>query len=397
MESKESYKSWTEVFRPRTLREVKGQEQAVFKLSSFVKNFYKQNKKAALLHGPSGCGKTSLVHAFASEFGFEILEMNASDMRNREKINTVLGEAMRQKSLSAKSKILLIDEVDALSGTKDYGGLSALTKLFDESAFPVIMTTNDLWQKKLNGIRTKTEIIQLNPLLSTDILDILSNICKKNNIKAEKDALIEISTNVDGDARAAINDLYALALANEKISMSDVQSLEKRAKDKSIFEALKQIFQGEKPNLEVLDSLNIDLNECFMWLDENLPFEYDKEDLLSAYDAMSKADIFRKRITRWQHWRFLVYMNAFMTAGINSAKLNKSDRFVSYKRPSRILKMWMAKQKNAEKKQIAEKFSKATHCSLKRAMKDMFLVQMIIRNNPKIPEELELNLNQDAE
>ncbi len=52
-------------------------------------------------------------------------------------------------------------------------------------------------------------------------------------------------------------------------------------------------------------------------------------------DCLSRADIFQRRIKRWQHWRFLVYVNALMTAGIALSKETDKNRFVAGISPRR--------------------------------------------------------------
>ena len=48
-----------------------------------------KSKKAVLLYGPPGVGKTALVNAAAKEFGFTIIEMNASDTRSEKAVNAI--------------------------------------------------------------------------------------------------------------------------------------------------------------------------------------------------------------------------------------------------------------------------------------------------------------------
>jgi len=98
--------NWCEKYRCKFLSEVMGQENAIEEIRDFLKKFI-YDKKAAILHGPAGIGKTTLVHALASELNLEILELNASDLRNREQLNRILLPASQQQSLFKKGKIYL--------------------------------------------------------------------------------------------------------------------------------------------------------------------------------------------------------------------------------------------------------------------------------------------------
>ncbi|MDP2750837.1 MAG: hypothetical protein Q8O89_08455, partial [Nanoarchaeota archaeon] len=82
------------------------------------------------------------------------------------------------------------------------------------------------------------------------------------------------------------------------------------------------------------------------------------------------ADVFRGRIRRWQYWRFLVYVNSLITAGISVSKDEKYKEFVSYTPTRRILKIWQANMKYQKRKSIAEKIAEKNHCSIKRALKE---------------------------
>jgi len=128
----------------------------------------------------------------------------------------------------------------------------------------------------------------------------------------------------------------------------------------------------------------MDQDDFFLWLDENIPREYQGQELVKAYDALSIADVFRGRIRRWQHWRFLVYIMALLTVGVSNAKKESRNGFTSYKPPSRILKIWLAKQKQSEKLAIAEKLAKATHCSKKAAKKEMDYLKPAFNTKAKI-------------
>ena len=151
--------TWTEKYRPKNLNEIRGQEEAVSKIRSFFKSF-PDNKKALILHGPPGIGKTTLAYALASEESYEIFELNASDFRNKEKIQEVLKPAIEQKSLTNKGKIILIDEVDGMS-EGEAGGITALLNLIETTSWPIIITANDAWNRKMSSIRNKSDMLKL--------------------------------------------------------------------------------------------------------------------------------------------------------------------------------------------------------------------------------------------
>ena len=97
--------NWTEKYRPKKYSEILGQSIAIQQIKEFISNF-PNGKKALVFHGPPGIGKTAIAHVAALENTMEIFELNASDLRNREKMKTVLRPAIEQKSLKKKGKKL---------------------------------------------------------------------------------------------------------------------------------------------------------------------------------------------------------------------------------------------------------------------------------------------------
>ncbi len=377
---------WVEKYRPKILAEIRGQEEAVIKLKDFIKNFGK-NKNAILLHGPPGTGKTSLAHAAAHEIDFEIFELNASDLRNKERLKEVLKPAIEQKSLKKEGKIILVDEVDGISD-EDYGGLPQLLEMIDLSSFPMILTANDIWGKKFNSLRKKCEVLQLKEVSYSTIKSVIQEISEKEGLAINNDFLTELSINSKGDLRAAINDLQTLSQLKDYFSII----LDERNKETDIFNSLRRIFK-EKPANELLgifDSVDMPIDEIFLWLEENIPSEYSGEELARAYELLAKADVFRGRIYKQQYWRFLVYENIFLSYGIASSKKSPKAGFTSYRKPMRILQIWMNNQKIAQKKTICEKYSQYVHISKKRAMSEFPIIKQIIKSNPEIQKELKL-------
>ena len=381
---------WTEKYRPKEFKEIKGQEEAISKIKIFFENFGK-GKKAIILHGPPGTGKTALAYVLAKETNYEIFELNASDLRNKDKLKEILKPATEQKSLLKKGKIILVDEVDGISAS-DWGGLTELLSLIDSTYHPIIITANDIWNKKLNSLRRKTEIIKLKEIDYKTIKDVLIFILRKEGKFIDGDVLTGISIKSKGDLRAAINDLE---IASGMQEPREIMKNE-RNKETDIFNALRLIFKGKptEETLRIFDKVNMSIDEIILWVEENIPVEYQGEELAKALDALSKVDIFKGRIYKQQYWRFLVYENILLSYGI-SAKKDKnrvvSGAFTSYKKPTRILKIWLNNQKTVRKKSIAEKYAKYVHIGKKRAMNEFPLISQIIKSNSKIQKELKLN------
>ena len=204
------------------------------------------------------------------------------------------------------------------------------------------------------------------------IFKILNKICEQEKIKFDEDVLKVLSRRSGGDARAAINNLQMLTEGKKELARDSIEELTDRNKVDNIMSALNKIFKTTdlKIAISAFENVDEDLNEQLLWIDENLPKEYTKpEDLAKAYEMLSKADVFNRRIRRWQHYRFLIYINALITGGIAAAKQEKYKYLVAYKPTGRILKLWWANQKAMKKKTIAEKIASKMHSSKKEILK----------------------------
>jgi replication factor C large subunit len=378
---------FTDKYKPSKISEIQGQDSAILKLKqAILKN------KNCLIYGSVGCGKTCSVYAIANELNYEILELNASDFRKKKNIEEILGNAIKQKSLLYENKIILVDELEGISGREDFGGLAALSALIKNTNYPLVIVANDPWDAKFSSVRKQLELIEFERLSYLSIFNILKKICNEEKIKYNVEDLQTLAKSANGDARAAINDLQILTL-DKVLNKKDLELLDERENKENVFNVLKVIFKSKDIDLiyKTFNKLNIDLNEFNLWMDENLPREYSKEDLVNAYENLSKADVFNGRIIRRQEYRFLVYRSMFLSTGIALAKKEKNDNFVNYKRTSRILKLWIARQQNLKRNAIAEKIAEKTHTSKKIVIKnDLPYLKIIIKKNKDIAKELDL-------
>jgi len=236
-------KPWIQKYLPKTTNEIVGQDNAIKQLKEYVNSYGKGklSKKCAILHGGIGSGKSSTVIAICKELGYELVEMNSSDFRNKDKIEAFVGVAMMQRSLFFSSKVILIDEIDGLSGNRDRGGVQTLTKLIQKSSFPVFCTANDAFNKKLKSLRDKSLMVEFYTLDYKSITNRLKYILENEKCEFDENALKSIARHSGGDMRAAINDIQtATNSGREKLTKASIEIFEEneRRKTESLQNAL---------------------------------------------------------------------------------------------------------------------------------------------------------------
>jgi replication factor C large subunit len=215
-------------------------------------------------------------------------------------------------------------------------------------------------------------------------------VCSRESCSVSNDVLTSVAIRARGDIRAALNDLQMLS----KMDVPElVKEVGERNREQTIFFAMQHVFKNAKIDskmLAIFDEVNMPIDEIFLWMEHNIPFEYKGEELVKAFNALSMADVFRGRIMRQRHWRFLVYENFLLGAGIASVKEYNRAGFTKYQKPNRILKIWLQNQRNKKKKTICQKFARYTHISTKQAMKDWMMVRILIKPN-EIRHKLKLS------
>ncbi len=372
---------FTEKYKPEILEEVIGQNKAVGEILEWFDS-WEPGDKALLIHGPTGVGKTSIAYALASEKNMDFIEINASDYRSAKQIKGVMGSSVNQKSLFKTGKVFIIDEIDGLSGRSDRGGVSQIVKLIKETKYPIILTANDPYDSKFKTLRKYCKLVQLRRLHVRSIENKLKDIVEGEGIEIERVALRQLAKMSDGDLRAAINDLESLR--SKKITFDNVDILDKRERGISVFKSLGKIYRADdiRDARKALDSSDKSIDEMFWWIETNIIKEFnDPEEIASAYDALSKADIFKGMIRKTNNWRFFAYFVDMITGGVASSKKKKRHRFVRYGYPTMISTLGRTKAIRRKQDERLEELSEKLHCS-KEKVRTQFLPYLdIIESN----------------
>ncbi|XP_025986498.1 ATPase family AAA domain-containing protein 5 [Solenopsis invicta] len=178
---------WTHKYKPMSVQEIVGNEEAAGKLKDWLSGwrasltkendgssgdeFYSsdcssscnnENNQIAVLLGPHGSGKSASVYAIAEEFGYSVLEVNASSRRTGKRILKELEEATKshrikkskhkspferitnenQTSKISQNSLILLEDIDLIF-EEDEGFVSAVYQLASNTKRPIVMTCRD--------------------------------------------------------------------------------------------------------------------------------------------------------------------------------------------------------------------------------------------------------------
>ncbi|MBL7206527.1 MAG: replication factor C large subunit [Candidatus Aenigmarchaeota archaeon] len=386
---------WVDRHRPETTAGIVGQEKCVSEALQFLNEWKKG--KALLISGPPGIGKTLFAETYTTENNLQLVQLNASDKRTKKEIELQLSDASRQTTLFHKGKIILIDEVDGISGRSDRGAGSAILKIIKGSSFPIILIANDPYSSKLSGLKRSCKHVKFQKIRSASISKKLREIIEKENLKIKDEIIDSIAGFSNGDMRSAITDFQTASNLGE-----DLESLGFRERLKDIYDILPTIFfsQNIKAARKSIYDSDKDPDEVFQWIETNIPKVFKTaEDIACAYELLSKADIFRSRVHKQQNWRFKGLMSDLMV-GV-SVGTNPQRGFIPYQYPEKIAQLGRTRFKRALRDSFYKKMVKKMHSSPKDIRENIPYLKMIIKGRKREfleefdigPEELSVVLN----
>lgn len=369
---------WSEKYRPQTLLDMVGNEDArVLFVEWFAK--WKKGTKPLLLVGPPGTGKTTLANLAAKQFGYDMISLNASDVRNKQRIQEILSPVLGNTSILGRPMIF-VDEVDGIYGRADFGGAEALINILKEPTVPIILAANSDLSAKMKSIKKVVKTIHIRPLPPRLVQLFLKKILKNEGAKLSPGSLIKIVSESRGDLRSMINSTQALVTGFEPSTEKSFESLDIESGVNAFFKA-NSIDEART----VLYSMRIDPREKISaFYSSVITSNISNSEMDRMLQVISEADILFGRIMRTQEWRLLRYLDEIL---IGLYQKDSSVRYSQYNLSWPLLNRirWDGKNINSLGKILAKKMhiSKSTFATL------YFPYMLFCMKNKKLNLDLE--------
>lgn len=297
---------WSEKHRPQNISDMIGNEEA---RTAFVEWFakWKKGTKPILLVGPPGIGKTTISNLAGKQFGYDMISLNASDVRTKSRITQVLTPVLGNITVLGRPMIF-VDEVDGIHGRADFGGAEALIKILKEPTIPIVLGANSDTSDKMKSIKKVVKTIYFRPLPPRLLRLCLENILKREGAKLSPGSLIKIIDESRGDIRSMINSAQAHVTGFNPPTERSFETLDVETGVNAFFKA-NSIDEARS----VIYSMSINPREKInAFYSTIITSNLSKEESGKMLEVLSEADMLYGKIMKTQEWRLLRYLDEIL-------------------------------------------------------------------------------------
>ncbi len=313
----------TERHRPKSMAEMVGNEDARLAVYRWLIN-WGQGSKPLLLVGPPGVGKTTLVKALARDIAYEVIELNASDERTKDKLESIIKPIFANANIYSNKVMLFLDEVDGMHGNADRGGFNALLNLLHEATIPVIMAANDDSSESMRELKKVCNVVRFKRIPPRLLMLYLEHILEQENVEMSIGDRIRVVSESGGDVRAMLNKAQAV--------ISRVDSATPKAYSIPMEEALNRFFSASSIDEAVnalrscegfysdprfyYDTEAKRLDKLYALYASIVSSSKDIESIANMLNALSYVDTFVSMINYRRRWDMLRYIDRMIAESI---------------------------------------------------------------------------------
>jgi len=189
------------------------------------------------------CGVCSQCQGIAEDRNVDVIEMDAASRTGVDAMRDLI-ESVRYMPNSARYKIYIIDEVHMLSTS----AFNALLKTLEEppSHVKFIFATTELHKIPVT-ILSRCQRFDLKRITTEMLAGHLKNICAKENVQAEDEALTLLATAAEGSVRDSLSLLDQAIARSNNITLADVRDMLGAADNTATFALLEALLGGDVP------------------------------------------------------------------------------------------------------------------------------------------------------
>jgi replication factor C large subunit len=327
---------WSEIYRPMKVQQMVGNEDARLAAVKWLSGWV-NGSRPLLLIGPPGTGKTTLVHVLSQQFNYDMIELNASDNRNKIGLENQITPMFYNNSILGRKMLLFLDEVDGISSREDTGGIDALITIMKEPMIPVIMAAN-VRNIKIKDLSKICKVIELSSIPASTSMILLDHILKKENKQLSSDDKVSVVNNSKGDIRSMLNNAQSKC-AGYSSTRSDMFEIEIAAAINGYFSVTElekaEIFLSNADaaypdprfGMSAEERRKDMINALFTSV---VSSPIDLESLAGALEVLSKIDLIVGRIGENRYWRLMKYLEVMIAYGIFRNTRNKGIKYNQY-------------------------------------------------------------------
>ena len=205
--------------RPLSLENYVGQKH-IFKRYPFLTD---ENFPSLILWGPPGTGKTTLAHILANNSKREFYRFNAV-LGGVNDLKKLISSALEMKQMLQKEAVIFVDEIHRFNKSQQ----DALLPYVEAGDFKLIGATTENPRSSVNrALLSRVQSIELKKLSEDDLLNIVTNAAMDFEIHVDKESLLFLADNANGDARNALNLLEIVShyAGDQEMTLAEVKPL----------------------------------------------------------------------------------------------------------------------------------------------------------------------------
>jgi len=249
---------WIEKYRPETLDDVKGQDDIVDRLRSYIDQ---EDLPHLLFSGPAGVGKTTCATAIAREvYGDDwrgnFLELNASDQRGIDVVRDRIKNFARSSFGGFDYRVIFLDEADSLTSDAQSALRRTMEQFADNTRF--ILSCN-YSSRIIDPIQSRCAVFRFSPLPDQAIAAQAREIAEAEGIEMTDAGLDALVYAAGGDMRRVINTLQAAATTGDRVDEEAVYTVTSTARPEEIESMVEAAIEGDFPRARsTLETLLVD-------------------------------------------------------------------------------------------------------------------------------------------